>query len=228
VPIEIGAELTASTAVCPACGESSRRAKSHDWRSPGDLPGRRGAVRWHRRARRFVCQNPACAQGIFCERLPCVAPYYRSTQSARTTRVRWALMASAAEVARQLRTAGWAVSRQTLNRWIQTRPLPDATSPWVMGLEEWARRKGQAYATILVDQEQGTIWDILPDTRAETVAAWLRAHPTVAIVTRDRDTTFAPGITLVIAPADKAGTRRPDKHGAISSLAILLRPGNPG
>jgi len=193
-PIEIWAETTAPTACCPTCGQPSHRVKSHYWRSPGDLPWRGWGVRWHLWVRRFVCPNPACPQAMFCERLPSVAPHQRWTEAARTTMVRWALIASASEVARRLRAEGLAVSRQTLNRWIQAVPLPDPSAPRVIGIDEWARRKGQTYATILVDHEQGALWEILPDTRPETVAAWLRAHPTVEIVTRDRDTAFARGI----------------------------------
>ncbi|AEJ40226.1 transposase IS204/IS1001/IS1096/IS1165 family protein [Sulfobacillus acidophilus TPY] len=119
----------------------------------------------------------------------------------------WTLVTSASDAARQLQTTGFPVSRQTLNRWILAMPRPDPPAPRVIGLDEWARRKGQRYATIVVDHERGTILDILPDTRAETVAAWLRAHPTVAIVTRDRAVAFAHAIAEGVPQAQPVADR---------------------
>ncbi|AEJ39616.1 transposase [Sulfobacillus acidophilus TPY] len=164
-------------------------------------------MQWHLRVRRFVCTNPACSQAIFCERLPGVAPYQRWTRQAQQAMVCWTLVTSASDAARQLQTTGFPVSRQTLNRWILAMPLPDPPAPRVIGLDEWARRKGQRYATIVVDHERGTILDILPDTRAETVAAWLRAHPTVAIVTRDRAVAFAHAIAEGVPQAQPVADR---------------------
>ena len=72
------------------------------------------------------------------------------------------------------------------------RAVPDpAVGPVrILGVDEWARRKGQTYATILVDHEAHRIVDVRPDDAPETVAAWLQAHPTVEVVTRDRDEAF--------------------------------------
>ena len=58
-----------------------------------------------------------------------------------------------------------------------------------------AYRKGRRYGTIVVDLEQGCPVDLLEDRLAETVAAWLRAHPEVTIVARDRADAYASGVT---------------------------------
>ena len=47
----------------------------------------------------------------------------------------------------------------------------------VLGVDEWAWRKGQSYATILVDLEERKPIDLLADATAESFAAWLQAHP---------------------------------------------------
>lgn len=65
----------------------------------------------------------------------------------------------------------------------------------VVGVDEWAWRKGQRYGTILVDLERRTPIDLLEDATAESFAAWLEKHPTVEVVSRDRGTTFADGAT---------------------------------
>ena len=60
-----------------------------------------------------------------------------------------------------------------------------------MGIDDWAWRKGHRYGTIVVDLEQSDVIDLLPDRDANTVAAWLKAHPDVEVVSRDRSSTYA-------------------------------------
>ncbi|MCL6563008.1 MAG: transposase [Firmicutes bacterium] len=134
-------------------------------------------------------------------------PWIPGPEAARTAMVRWAWIASASEVARRLRAKGLAVRRQTLHRGIPAMPLPNPPPPRGIGMDEWARRKSQTDATLWVDHEHGALWEILPDTQPETAAAWLRAHPTVAIVPRDRATAFARGIAEGAPQAEPGADR---------------------
>jgi transposase len=61
-------------------------------------------------------------------------------------------------------------------------PLP----PRVLGVDDWAWRKGSHSGTILCDLERGRRVELLPDRKSETLAAWLRDHPSVEIIVRDR------------------------------------------
>lgn len=82
-------------------------------------------------------------------------------------------------------------SADTVIRALRAAPDPPMPALRVVGVDEWAKRKGDTYATILVDQERHQGVDVLPDDRPETVAAWLAAHPTIEVLTRDRDEEFA-------------------------------------
>ena len=77
-------------------------------------------------------------------------------------------------------------SPDTLLRRVKRRKNEPAEPPRVVGIDDWAWRKGQRYGTIVVDLERSDVIDLLPDRDADTVAAWLKAHPDIEVVGRDR------------------------------------------
>jgi hypothetical protein len=97
--------------------------------------------------------------------------------------------------ARQLTRQGLPGSRQTVLRRVRDYQPVEGPAPRVIGIDDWAKRKGHTYGTIVVDLERGCPVDLLDDRLAETVAAWLRAHPEVTVVARDRADAYASGVT---------------------------------
>jgi transposase len=86
-------------------------------------------------------------------------------------------------------------SASTILRLLRHGRLPTPPPVKVLGVDEWAWRKGQSYGTMLVDLERHTPVDLLQDASADSFAAWLAAHPSVELISRDRGTTFADGAT---------------------------------
>ena len=86
------------------------------------------------------------------------------------------------------------MSRNTLLRRVRGLSRPEGPPPQVVGIDDWAWRKGHRYGTIVVDLERSCPIDVLEDRLAETVAAWLQAHPGVRVVARDRAEAYGAGI----------------------------------
>src|SRR5262249_23874841 len=85
-------------------------------------------------------------------------------------------------------------SGTTLLRRVRRTPLPGAEPPRVVGVDDWALRRGVRFGTILVDLERRRPIEVLADRSAEVVADWLGRHPGVELVARDRSTEYARGI----------------------------------
>ena len=99
----------------------------------------------------------------------------------------------AEQVHRLARRLGLLASGSTLLRSLRKRARPpSSTEPRVIGISEWAWKKGHHYGTIPCDVEQRRVTDLLLNRSTETVAAWLRQHPSMQVVSRDRATIIEP------------------------------------
>jgi transposase len=194
--IQVELRACQPSSLCPSCGSRSFQVHGRYWRTIADLPWEGLPVRILLNARKFVCADERCSRRIFTERLPGTVDRYarRSCRSSEALgSITLALGGRAGS--RLAHKLGLLASRPTLLRELCRRGRPSGlVSPRVVGIDEWAWKKGHRYGTILCDLEQGRVIDLLPNRSTETVAAWLREHPSVQVVSRDRASSFADAI----------------------------------
>jgi transposase len=206
--IVLSISSTNSTGICPLCGVPSVRIHSNYQRHPGGLALAGYDVCLDLNVRKFCCDNDNCERTIFTEMLPSVlAPYacYTNRLADQQRHVAFALGGEAGS--RLLAIMGMAVSPDTLLRLIRKTPESEVKTPRVLGVDEWAKRRGHSYGTILVDLETHEPVDLLPEKSAESFAKWLIDYPGVEIVSRDRDVEYIKGATEGAPDADQVADR---------------------
>ncbi|NJN47767.1 MAG: ISL3 family transposase [Candidatus Competibacteraceae bacterium] len=181
-------------AACPQCHQPSHATHSQYQRRIADLPCAGMTVGLQVQVRKFFCRNPACRQVVFSERLSSLAAAYaRRTQRLSQEQQRLGLDLGGEVGARTAQRQGMPVSADTILRLVRQAALPELSTPRKLGVDDWAIRKGTTYGTILVDLERHKPVDLLPDRTAATLERWLKEHPGVEIITRDRANDYAEG-----------------------------------
>lgn len=179
---------------CPDCRKQARRIHSTYQRilDEGPLASRQVIVRL--RVRRYFCDRRSCSRKTFVEQVPGLSERHRRSSIGLTVWLRSiAVELGGRPAARLCRRLRLVAGRTRLLRLLTAPTVPDR-APRVLGVDEFAFRKGCTYGTVLVDVEVGRVVDVLPDRTSETFAAWLTEHPGAEIICRDRASAYTKAV----------------------------------
>ncbi len=214
---------TQPCACCPGCETFSDAVHCQYQRSVHDVPcgGRKVVLRL--RVRKFFCRLPTCPRKVFAERLPeFVRPWARVSNRLLEELKAIGLSASAEVSERLAPRLGMKVKAPTLLRYLRTITDAPVTEVTKVGIDDFALKRADSYGTILINLESRRPLDLLPDRTAEAVKPWLRAHPEIQVVSRDRASAFADAVNQVLPHATQIADRYHLVHNLREHLQRLL------
>jgi transposase len=206
--IVVRARTRGGTAACPGCATETGRVHGYHERTAADVPvdGRRVVVKV--RVRRMRCPVLGCKVQTFREQVSGVLERYQRRISRLTAQVSVVARELAGRAsARLLPALGIGVCRHTALRVLLKIPLPALAVPRVLGIDDFALRRGSVYATVLIDAQTGRRIDVVQGRTADIAGAWLRDHPGAEVVCRDGSGAYGEAVRQALPDAVQVSDR---------------------
>ncbi len=215
---------TEATSTCTYCGIIATQIHSRYRRHLSDFPVSGYPVTVRIEVRRFFCRHPSCPRKTFAETLEPFAGRYAQ----RTNRLQEQLQQLGLDLGAQVgaKTAvrlGLASSPSSLLRLIrQAKASCPAQPATCIGIDDWAYKRRRSYGTLICDLETGKPLDLLPDRTVQTVSTWLKAHPQIKIISRDRWSEYATAAQKAAPQAIQVADRWHLLHNLTASVATVF------
>jgi len=212
---------TSPTSCCPLCSWPSSSVHSSYQRSVRDVPCGGQSVRLALTVRKFFCRNAGCQRKIFTERLPTfVEPWAQMTVRLCEELQAIGLSTSGSLGTRLSARLGISTSWMTVVRRIMDLPTSAAGSVVALGIDDFSFRRGRKFGTILVDLDSHEVLDVLAERSSQAAADWMRQHPEIDYVSRDRGKDYTQGASDGAPQA----TQVSDRFHLMKNLVEAIEP----
>ena len=197
--IELFARSKKRVAQCPSCGNNSRAVRSRYLRRLMDLPVGVMKVKLHLLARKFKCNNLQCQQLIFCEQYPeLTTKYSRKTSRVADLLTKILIELSSVKGSYITNLLNIRHSSSSCLRIVHNLSIPPPEVPECIGVDDWAKRKGMSYGTIIVNSQTGKAIELIDSRESDDIIDTLSTFKGVSFVTRDRARGYAKALSLAL------------------------------
>ena len=205
--IMIFASIKSRRSQCPICGHFSTYVHDYYHRRLSDLPAFQNTTVLVLRTRKFKCKNQKCTRKVFSEQT-----IHTNRYSRRTLRASQVLDSLSIELTGKLgsqlsKQLFLPVSSSTVTRIAFKQELPVIKQPVILGVDDWAFRKGVNYGTVLIDMETSRPIDLLSSRDSANLKEWLKKYPAIKIITRDRSGAYSSAINEICPDAIQVADR---------------------
>ena len=195
------------TCECPSCGAPSRTIHATYERTLQEVPFRGIPTYLHVRAYKYDCENEKCDVRTFNELLPFAHGYQQRTDNLNNLIMGMSIFMSNEGTSRVLKQLGVKVSNDTIGALWERVEFEEAPDIEAIGIDDIATRKGQKYATAIYDAEDHHLITLIKGRSAADVTEWLKQHPKVKRVARDRASAYASAISEILPEAMQVADR---------------------
>lgn len=171
----------------------------------------------------FVCTNEACKAGTFHEQLPFAHGRQRRTDRLNELILAVAILTSNEGASQVLKLLHILVSNDSIQRLLDRVEIPDDPDVTVIGVDDVAVRKGHRYATVVYRETDRRLLALLEGRDADALRTWLKEHPKVQRVARDRASAYAQAISDVLPECEQTADRFHLFQNLIDRLRVIFK-----
>lgn len=198
---------TSESGICPCCGTCAHKVHCTNYRHPQWMPVGGMTTYAHIALKRFKCENESCPQQTFVEELENARKYQQRSDLVNTVLFAVSVFCSDIAAAMICRDMGIMVSHDSANRIIEHCFVEDDPDIEFIGVDDVCLRKGQTYHTAIYDGNDHHLLALLDGRDGKALKEWLKEHPKIKIVARDRASAYAAAIAEVLPQAMQVADR---------------------
>ena len=196
--VHIYLKSNSKSAVCSWCGKESGRIHGHGFRHPQWMPLQGMSTFAHIALNRYSCDNDDCPVKTFTEELDNVRRNQHRSDIVNTVILALSIFCSDVAASLICREMGINVSHDSVNRMLSQISVEDEPDIDFIGVDDVCLRKGQTYHTVIYDGNDHHLLAILDGRDGAALKDWLRQHPGIKVVARDRAGAYAAAIREVL------------------------------